>query len=141
MNITQGIDWIESRIENDVLILKILVSCLDSKQHPREEYRRALDAAIANGYDRIVLNLSTLESTNHTWGLLQLIFIANWKLKEVSGRLALCGFRRNARRVFRTANLDKLFALFKTEKEAVHSWAKNVTECTESSSHRANLPG
>lgn len=141
MNITQGIDWIESRIESDVLILKILVSRLDSKQHPREEYRRALDTAIANGCDRIVLNLSTLKSTNHTWGLLQLIFVANWKLKEVGGRLALCGLRRNARRVVRTANLDKLFALFKTEKEAVHSQAKDVKDRTESSSHRANLHG
>lgn len=138
---TQGIDWIESRIENDVLILKILVSRLDSKQHPKEEYRRALDTAIANGCDRIVLNLSMLKSTNHTWGLLQLIFIANWKLKEVGGRLALCGLRRDARRAFRTANLDRLFALFKTESEAVHSWAKSVTGCTESSAHRANLPG
>lgn len=141
MNITQGIDWMESTIEDDVLILKILVSRLDSKQHLKEDYRRVLDTAIANGHDRIVLNLSALTSTDHTWGLLQLIFIANWKLREVGGEPAICGLSRNLLRVIRTAGLDKLFALFKSEKEAVHFQAKNATACTESSAHRANLPG
>ena len=127
MNITEDVAWIASKIENDVLILKVLVSHLDSQQHPPEEYHRIIDTAIAQGYDRLILNLSMLKSTNHTWGLLQLIFIANSKLKEVGGKLAICGLRRYARRMIRTANLDKLFPLYKTEKKAVHSTARNVT--------------
>ena len=114
--------WLESKIEHDLLILRVLVSHLDSKQHPREEYHRVIDSAIATGYERIILDLSMLKHTNHTWGLLQLIFIANSKLKEVGGELALCGLTRSAREVLCTANLDKLFPIFKTAKKAIAAW-------------------
>ncbi len=115
--------WIESEVERGALVLNLRVSELDSKEHPREEYERVIDWAIAEGHTRIILNLSQLKSTNHSWGLLQLIFIANRRLKETGGKLALCGLRRDPRRVLLTSNLDKRFPSYKNVKKAIAAMA------------------
>ena len=81
--------WIESRHAGDAMILKLRPSHLDRQEHPRREYDAVIDAIIDDGCRVVVLNLSNLRDTNHTWGLFQVIFVANRKLKEMGGRLGL----------------------------------------------------
>ncbi len=119
MNAKEDVAWIQSRIEGNLVILKFLVRRLHPKQNSREEYHRVIDEAIARGYNEIILNFSKLRYTNHTWGLFQLIFFANSKLKDAGGRLVVCGMKGHVRRVFRFANLDRLYPAFRSEKKAI----------------------
>ncbi|MHC4414906.1 MAG: STAS domain-containing protein [Planctomycetota bacterium] len=115
--------WIERRVEGDVVVFKILVSELDRKEHPRQEYIDALEGAVANGCRHLVLDLSNLKDTNHTWGLFQLIFIANQTLHDEGGKLVISGMKRYIRKVFRIADLDELFPTYKSDKKAVDALA------------------
>ncbi len=117
--------WIESRHAGDVMILKLRPSHLDRDQHCRREYGGVIDAAIAAGCRRVVLNLSNLRDTNHTWGLFQVIFVANRKLKEIGGRLVVCGMKRYIRSVFRFADLDRFIPAYKSETQAIDAFAKD----------------
>jgi anti-anti-sigma regulatory factor len=128
MSTLQSPDWIESRYAGDVMILKLRPSHLDRDQHRRREYDGVIDAAIEAGYLRVVLNVSSLRDTNHTWGLLQVIFIANRKLKEMGGRLVVCGMRRYIRSVFRFANLDRYIAAYKSETQAINALAQDSSK-------------
>ncbi len=125
MSTMQDSTWIESRHAGDVMILKLRPSHLDRLRHRRRDYDGVIDAAIAAGYLRVVLNLSNLRDTNHTWGLFQVIFIANRKLKEAGGRLVVCGMRRYIRSVFRFANLDRYIAACKSERQAIDALAQD----------------
>ena len=117
--------WIECRHAGDVMILRLRPSHLDRDRHCRREYDGAIDAAIAAGYLRVVLDLSSLRDTNHTWGLFQVIFVANRKLKEMGGRLVVCGMRRYIRSVFRFAGLDRFIRAYKSETQAIDALAKD----------------
>ncbi len=116
--------WIESRHAGDLMILKLLPSHLDRDRHCRREYDGVIDAAIAAGCRRVVLDLSSLRDTNHTWGLFQVIFVANRKLKEMGGRLVVCGMKRYIRSVFRFADLDRYIPAYKSETQAIDAIAK-----------------
>lgn len=117
--------WIESRQAGDVMILKLRPSHLDRQEHLRREYDGVIDAIIDDGCRRVVLNLSNLRDTNHTWGLFQVIFVANRKLKEMGGRLVVCGMRRYIRSVFRFADLDRFIRAYKSETQAIDALAKD----------------
>jgi anti-anti-sigma regulatory factor len=119
--------WIESRRAGDVMILKLRPSHLDREEHPRREYDGVIDAAIAAGCRRVILDLSNLRDTNHTWGLFQVIFVANRKVKEVGGRVVVCGMRRYIRSVFRIADLDRFIPAYKSEAQALDALARATT--------------
>jgi len=115
--------WLECRLDRGVLVLKFLVSQLDTKLHSKEDYRRVLTEAIATGYVRIVLNFSKLGRTNHTWGIFQLVFTANNLLKKAGGTLAVSGTKGHVHRVFTFANLEKFAPRFRQESQAVEALA------------------
>ena len=117
------LDWLESRTERGVLVLKFLVGRLDSKQHRKEDYRRILTNAIAAGHHHMVLNFSKLGHTNHTWGIFQLIFTANNLLKEAGGSLAVCGTKGHVHRVYTFANLGRFAPGYRSESKAVEALA------------------
>lgn len=117
------LEWLESRSEQGVLILKFLVSRLDSKQHRKEDYYRVLTDAIAAGHNRIVLNFSNLGHTNHTWGIFQLVFTASNLLKETGGSLAVCGTKGHVHRVYTFANLERYAPGFRRESQAIEALA------------------
>jgi hypothetical protein len=115
--------WLECRLDRGVLVLKFLVSQLDTKLHSKEDYRRVLTEAIAAGYVRIVLDFSKLSRTNHTWGIFQLVFTANNLLKKAGGNLAVSGTKGHVHRVFTFANLEKFAPRFRRESQAVEELA------------------
>ncbi len=117
--------WIESRRAGDVMILKLRPSHLDRQKHLRQEYDGVIDAAIDAGCRRVILDLSNLRDTNHTWGLFQVIFVANRKLKEMGGRLVVCGMKRYIRSVFRFADLDRFIPAYKNETQAIDALAQD----------------
>ncbi len=117
--------WIESRPDGNVMILKLRASHLDRDRHSRRDYDGVIDDAIAAGYRRVVLDLSSLRDTNHSWGLFQVIFVANRKLKEIGGRLVVCGMRRYIRSVFRFADLDRFIRAYKNETQAIDALAQD----------------
>jgi len=119
------LEWLESRSEQGVLVLKFLVSRLDPKQHLKADYHRVLTDAIATGHNRLALNFSKLGYTNHTWDIFQLIFTANNLLKEAGGCLAVCGTKGHVRRVYLFANLDRFAPEHRSEREAVEALAKD----------------
>jgi len=77
---TGDLAWLESRSERGVLVLKFLVSRLDSKRHRKEDYHRVLTEAIAAGHNRIVLNFSNLGDT--PFG----VFLVCWSSKAAGFR-------------------------------------------------------
>jgi len=121
MKTKNDIPWIESSAERGVLVFKFLVKRLDSQRHCREAYRRAIDGAIDDGYHRVLLDFSNLRYTNHTWGLFQLVFVANSKLKEAGGQIAVCGMKGHVLRVFRYANLDRFIPAYRNKNQAIEA--------------------
>lgn len=119
--------WIATRRAGDVTILELRPSHLDRHEHLRREYDDVIDAIIDDGCRRVVLNLSNLRDTNHTWGLFQVIFVANRKLKEMGGRLVVCEMRRYIRSVFRFADLDRFIQAYTSETHAIDALARDST--------------
>jgi len=114
-----SLPWLESRTEQDILVLKFLVDRLDSKQHRKANYHRVLTDAIAAGQNHIVLNFSNLSYTNHTWGIFQLVFTANNLVKKAGGRLTVCGTKGHVHRVFTFASLGKFAPRYRHESQAI----------------------
>jgi len=119
--LTNDLAWLACRQEQDIRVLKFLVSRLDSKQHRRADYQRVLTEGIAAGHHRVVLNFSNLGYTNHTWGIFQLIFTAYNLVKEAGGSLAVCGLKGHVRRVYSYASLEKFAPAYRREREAVEA--------------------
>ena len=111
--------WIDSRLENGVRVLTIGVGRLDSKLHPRKEFAQALADAVATGERRFVLNLSNLRYTNHTYGILQLAFIAGNVLHGTGSQIAVCGLKGHPRRAYLFADVDRFIPEFRTERQAI----------------------
>ena len=125
MKPTDGGPWLESRDEHGILVLRFLVKRLEPKRHTKEEYRRAIDGAIEDGHHRILLDFSKLRYTNHTWGLFQLVFVANSRAKEAGGGVAVCGMKGHVLRVFRYANLDRFIPAFRNRVLAIEAMSRS----------------
>ncbi|MCH2130976.1 MAG: STAS domain-containing protein, partial [Pirellulaceae bacterium] len=126
---TDPLDWLESRSQQGVLVLKFLVGRLDSKKHRKEDYHRVLTDAIAAGHNRVVLNFSKLGYTNHTWGIFQLIFTASNLLKQAGGSLSVCGTKGHVHRVYTFANLDRFAPGYRRESQAVEALSPGPDTC------------
>jgi len=126
---TDAADWLESRLEQGVLVLKFLVRRLDSKKHRKEDYHQVLTDAIAAGHNRVVLNFSHLGYTNHTWGIFQLIFTASNLLKKAGGSLSVCGTKGHVHRVYTFANLDRFAPGYRRESQAVEALSLGPDTC------------
>lgn len=121
---TDEVSWLESRVQNDVAILKILVPRLEAKVHKKSDYVRYVTDSIAEGHNRLVLDLSQLSYSNHTWGLFQVIFAAFHPINAAGGQLALAGLKGHPKRVFLFAELDRYLPAYHTADEAVKELSK-----------------
>lgn len=111
--------WIDKQSVGGVSVLTLKVDRLDKKLHPRKEFAQLLDDAVAAGERQFVLNLSNLNITNHTYGILQLAFTVGNVLHNTGSRVAVCGLKGHPRRAYLFANVERFIPEFRTQQQAI----------------------
>lgn len=112
-------NWIESRLEGGVRVFTIAAERVDPKVHLRKDFARYLAHVFASGERRFVLDFSRMRYTDHTYGLLQLVFTAGNALRAPDSRVAACGLRGHLRRAYLFSDVEHFIPEFHTLRRAI----------------------
>ncbi len=85
-----------------------------------DEFADRMDAVLAGGAKRVVLDLSALTFVS-SWGLAALVR-AHHRFHAQGGRLAFADLHSAVATVLRISHLDRLFDLYPTVEEAIESF-------------------
>lgn len=96
----------ESRREGQVVVLEIHERELDA--HNAADFRAQLDRMIADGHERVVLDLSRVDFLDST-GLGAVV--TGLKRMRGHGELVLCGIVEVVMNVFRLTRMDRVFRI------------------------------
>lgn len=94
----------ESRHEGEVVVLEIQDRALDA--HNAADFRAQLDRLIAEGHERVVLDMSQVDFLDST-GLGAVV--TGLKRMRGHGDLVLCGIVEMVMNVFRLTRMDRVF--------------------------------
>lgn len=105
---------IDSRNHDEVLVVKVCEDRLDS--YVASEFRDQMDAFIAQGNERIVLDLSAVDFVDSS-GLGAIV--TTQKRLGNARDLVICGAGESVLRLFRLARLDRILQLVQDERQAL----------------------
>jgi anti-sigma B factor antagonist len=110
--------YITYKIVNGVAVVSFLESAsMFEVDKVQEAGRELTDLIQARGYTKLLLNLNNAHFVSSTM-LAHLVKLLS-KVKEVKGKLRLCGLRPPVMDAFRVSNFDKLFEIFPDETSAL----------------------
>ena len=111
---------IETEKNNDVLIVRVKEKRLDARLAP--EFREALQAPVDGGIKKIALNLCETDFIDSS-GLGAIVSIL--KAMGSEGNIAICNSSGAVLQMFKLTRMDKIFAIFDSENNAVDSLVKD----------------
>ena len=88
----------------------------------REEIKEKLKSFLVSGETRFIIDLSKVGFLSSL--VLALIVFFAKEVKEKSGEIKLSGLTSEAVGVFQVTQLDKIFEMYDTEKQALESFAE-----------------
>ena len=113
--------WLVTRHEGTASVITLTVPRLNSKIHKRADYINALRECVDSGSVAAILDFSAVRFTNHSWGFLQMVFIASRTMHGVEGQLALCGLRGHVRRVYNFTSVNRYVPAYRSVRAALRS--------------------
>ena len=111
---------LESFEKNNVLVIKPRENRLDASI--TTDFKSKLAEFVDNGNVNLVINLSGVDLIDST-GLG--VLISALKAIGTRGEIKLCELMKNVRSVFEVTRLNKIFAIYDSEKEALDSFNSN----------------
>lgn len=103
-----------------VAVVRLTITILREERIIRELFEQ-LDKLVAEGRNRVVLNLSGLQAFA-SYAIGKLILFDN-KLQPPEGRLALCALSPMVAEIMDIMRLRKKFNIYDTEREALESFS------------------
>jgi anti-anti-sigma factor len=102
---------------NEVVVLKV-EGAIDA--HTARELDRTLKDLLAQGYSRLVLDVSQMSFISSAG--LRVIVYADREASQLGGQARVCGLNVQVRRVFEMAALDECLRLCDNCREALEGW-------------------
>lgn len=111
---------IESFEKNRVLVIRLRENRLDAGII--NDFKSELAEFVANGNVNLIINLSDVDLIDSS-GLG--VLISALKAIGTRGEIKLCELMKNVKSVFEVTRLNKVFAIYDSEKEALDSFNSN----------------
>ena len=105
---------LEARHEGDVLVITMVDKRLDAGAV--DDFRTKMSQHIADGENKIVLNLSNAEFIDSS-GLGAIVGVL--KMMGDNGKMVICGATDSTMRMFKLTRMNKVFNMFESEQDAV----------------------
>jgi anti-sigma B factor antagonist len=112
-----GHRWMEVEQVGDALVVRFTQARMLDEAQIQALGRQLLDLVDKDGCRKLVLNFARVTSLVST--MLAKLVMLHKRMKAAGGRLALCCFDANIDQTIRTLKLDRIFAIFPDEQEAL----------------------
>jgi len=110
--------YFSSEKVQSVIVIRFAFNEINLQQ--REELKKELGEMYVPGETRFVFNLAKIGFLS-SLVIATMVFFAK-KVREAGGDIKLCGLSEEAQYVIKVTQLDKMFAAFATEEEAIKSF-------------------
>jgi anti-sigma B factor antagonist len=112
---------IERRLVENILVVMPIEPRLDARG--AVSFKEIMGNFIKEGHSQIVLNLSNVEFIDSS-GLGAIV--SSLKALGLKGEIAICGLRHTVLTMFKLTRMDKVFRIFKEERETVTALATGL---------------
>lgn len=100
---------------NDICVISVHDSRLDSTKAPG--FKTELLRIIGTGVKKVLVDMESVQSIDSSG--LGILTFGRRQMDETGGKIALCCLQEKVLTLFKIAKLDRVFAIFDTQKEGL----------------------